>query len=307
MRAVVFGYGTVCCSALAELLRQGHEVAAVVTQPDSPEDAGWFESVVEFAAGAGLVSHTPADPNTDEFVATIAALQPEVLFSFYYRQMLKAPLLALASRGALNLHGSYLPAYRGRCPVNWAVLEGQAATGVTLHYMVEKPDAGDLVAQRRILIGLEDTWYDIYLQVATEGRALLAEVLPLLAAGEAPRRPQDLAAGFYRGGRKPADGRFEWDWPALRIHNLVRGVTHPYPGAFVGPEGRELLVWKSLPSDQQAPAVAPGRVAALTDRGPLVATGNGLLLLLEVQAGEGEVPGREFARERNLAVGDPIC
>ena len=145
-RAVVFAYHDVGAACLRVLARHGVDMPLVVTHRDDPRESLWFARVADVAANLGLDTATPDDPNAAAFVARVAALAPDFIFSFYYRKMLAPALLATARRGALNMHGSLLPRYRGRAPVNWAVLNGERETGATLHYMVAKPDAGDIVA-----------------------------------------------------------------------------------------------------------------------------------------------------------------
>ena len=248
----------------------------MVTHEDDPTEEIWFQSVPQLARAEGLPTYTPADPNTPEFLTTVRELQPELLFSFYYRHMLKPDLLAVPPRGCLNLHGSYLPHYRGRCPANWVLVNGEQETGVTLHYMVAKPDAGDIVAQRKVPIAFEDTAATLHVKLTAAAAELFAQVLPALAAGTAPRIPQDHSQASYYGGRRPADGRFAWDWPALRLYNLVRAVTHPYPGAFTDFGGEPLLLWRCLPLENPLLAAPPGTVVSLTPEGPVVATGEDL-------------------------------
>ncbi len=310
MKTVVFGYHNIGYACLTELVKQGHEVAAVVTHEDDPAEEVWFASVAELARSRGLPVLTPRDPNTPEFVAQIRELAPEIIFSFYYRSMLKAPLLAIPPRGCLNLHGSYLPAYRGRCPVNWVLVNGEAETGVTLHYMVEKPDAGDIVAQRKVTIDFADTAATLYERMTAAARTVMAATLPLLAAGTAPRVPQDHSRASYYGGRRPEDGRFEWSFDALRIHNLVRAVTHPYPGAFTAMGRDKLTVWACYPHDGSyiSGLHTPGTVVQITPAGPVVATGSGMLALLAVQVADGpELSGSEFTRAYALSVGASLC
>lgn len=306
MKVVVFGYHNIGHVCLQELLKQGHEVAAVVTHEDDPDEEIWFQSVPQLARAQGLPTYTPQDPNTAEFVALIQALQPDLLFSFYYRHMLKAPLLAIPKQGCLNLHGSYLPQYRGRCPVNWVLVNGETETGVTLHYMVQKPDAGDIVAQRKVPIAFEDTALTLYGKMTVAAQEMFAQVLPALAAGTAPRVPQDHSQASYYGGRKPADGRLDWNWPALRIYNLVRAVTHPYPGAFIEMGEGKLLVWRCLPLVEGTPA-PPGTITDLRPEGVVIACGEGQVLLSAVQVEGGEeLSGADFAPLRGLRRGDII-
>ncbi len=226
-RAVVFAYHNVGVRCLSDLLAHRVEVALVVTHTDNPAETIWFDSVAKLAVENRLPAITPDDPNAPAIVERIRALRPDFLFSFYYRHMLKPPLLASATAGALNLHGSLLPKYRGRVPVNWAVINGETETGATLHYMTGKPDAGDIVDQLAVPILPDDTALDVFRKVTVAAEITLHRSLPALLGGTAPRRPQDLASGNYCGGRTPEDGRIDWRLSALRIHNLVRGVAPP--------------------------------------------------------------------------------
>ncbi|MEP7083165.1 MAG: formyltransferase [Betaproteobacteria bacterium] len=240
--AVVFGYHNVGVRCLRVLLARGVRVALVVTHPDNPGENIWFGSVAAVAAEHRIPCITPDDPNAPEIVARIAALQPDFLFSFYYRSMLKAQLLALPRLGALNMHGSLLPKYRGRVPVNWAIIHGETDTGATLHYMTEKPDNGDIVAQTRVPILPDDTAGEVFEKVSVAAELTLFDALPALIAGNAPRVRQDLSQGGYFGGRRPDDGRIDWTQPAARVHNLVRALAPPYPGAFTDlPDGRLVI------------------------------------------------------------------
>jgi methionyl-tRNA formyltransferase len=253
MKAVVFAYHKVGVRCLKALLAGGVDVALVVTHQDNPNETIWFDSVAATAERYGIPVATPLDPNAPETLMRIAALAPDFIFSFYYRQMLKPALLQTAKRGAYNMHGSLLPKYRGRVPVNWAVLNGESETGATLHRMVEKPDAGDIVAQQSVPILPDDTAGEVFDKVTVAAEMALVGVLPRLLAGTAEHRPQDLAAGSYFGGRKPEDGLIDWSQPSANIHNLIRAVAPPYPGAFFDIEGHRIVVGSSL----RRPATKP--------------------------------------------------
>ncbi len=246
MRAVVFAYHNVGCRCLSVLLAHELDIALVVTHDDSPGETIWFDSVEHLARVHDLPVTKPSDPNAAEFARRIEAAQPDFLFSFYYRQMLAPDLLAIPARGALNMHGSLLPTYRGRAPVNWAVLHGERHTGATLHYMVDKPDAGDIVAQQAVPILPDDTALDVFNKVTVAAELALDRVLPALLAGTAPRQAQDLRQGRYFGGRRPEDGRIDWRQSAQAIHNLVRAVAPPYPGAFCTVTGRQVRLLRTL-------------------------------------------------------------
>ena len=241
-RAVVFAYHDVGVRCLKTLLSGGVEVPLVVTVADDPNETQWYASVADTARDYGIEAITPADANTPQLEHRLAQLKPDFLFSFYYRSMLKAPLLASARRGALNMHGSLLPKFRGRAPVNWAILKGERETGATLHYMVERADAGDIVDQLAVPILEDDDARAVFAKVTVAAETILARSLPGLIAGSAPRRPQPIEPGQYFGRRTPEDGRIDWQWPARRIHDLVRAVAPPFPSAFatVGKERWEI-------------------------------------------------------------------
>jgi methionyl-tRNA formyltransferase len=282
-RAVVFAYHNVGVRCLKVLLAHGIDVTLVVTHADSPGETIWFDSVAATAAECDIPVVAPDDPNTPEFVSRVAALTPDFLFSFYYRKMLKPPLLAVPARGALNMHGSLLPKYRGRVPVNWAVLHGERETGATLHYMTAKPDSGDVVAQSAVPILPDDTAQEVFDKVTVAAEIALDGVLDALVAGTAPRRPQDLALGSYFGGRKPEDGIIDWSHDAAAIHDLVRAVAPPYPGALttVGRVPARVLRSRRI-EGPAAPTLAP--TLDVRD-GRLVAHcgGGGLLRILALE------------------------
>ncbi|NJA88039.1 formyltransferase [Rhodocyclus tenuis] len=255
-RAVVFAYHSVGARCLSTLLAHGVDVALLVTHEDSADENIWFESAAVIAARHGIATITPEDANAPDVLARIAAIAPDFIFSFYYRKMLGTPLLALARRGAYNMHGSLLPKYRGRAPVNWAVLHGERETGATLHEMLAKPDAGRIVAQQRVPILPDDTAFEVFNKVIVAAELALDDVLPALLAGTAPHHEQNLAQGNYFGGRRPEDGRIDWTQPAVVVHNLIRAVAPPYPGAFFDLGGSRLIVGRSQLAPQRAPRSA---------------------------------------------------
>ena len=257
--AVVFAYHNVGVRCLAVLLAQGVRVTLVVTHRDRAQENIWFDSVEKLARAHSLPVITPENANDPAVVAQIAALQPDFLFSFYYRNMLGPELLALPRRGAYNMHGSLLPKYRGRVPVNWAVIMGERETGATLHQMVEKPDAGGIVDQEAVPIGPEDTAAEVFGKVTEAAALVLARALPGLIAGSARVTPQDLSRGSYHGGRKPEDGRIDWTKGAREVHNLVRGVAPPYPGAITQIGATTLRILRARLAPNRRPrSGAPG-------------------------------------------------
>ena len=294
--AVVFAYHNVGARCLSVLLAHGVHVQLVVTHEDNPHENIWFASVETLAGLHDIPVVKPADPNTPEFVERLAALEPDFLFSFYYRHMLKPSLLTIAEGGALNMHGSLLPRYRGRVPVNWAVIKGERETGATLHYMVEKPDAGDIVAQQAVPILEDDTAFDVFVKVTVAAELALDGVLPALLAGTAPRIAQDLASGSYFGGRRPEDGRIDWMHGATAIHDLVRGVAPPYPGAFTEIQGKSARVLRTIVPREAHAAI--GYPALLCRAGKCYAEcGDGTLLrILSLEVDGKMLDHRTFQR-----------
>ncbi|MGB6489210.1 MAG: formyltransferase [Steroidobacteraceae bacterium] len=244
-RAIVFAYHDVGVRCLKALLSAQVAVPLVVTVRDDPKENRWFASVADTAQEYGLPVVTPDDAKDGELADRVAQLQPDFIFSFYYRSMLGAPLLRSARVGALNIHGSLLPKYRGRAPVNWAILNGERETGATLHYMVERADAGDIVDQLAVPILQDDAAREVFGKVTAAAEIVLARSLPGLIAGDAPRRPQLIEPGQYFGRRRAEDGRIDWSQPAVRIHDLVRAVAPPFPGAFTEVDGRQWWIHRT--------------------------------------------------------------
>ena len=241
--AVVFAYHDIGVRCLAALLELGVDVRLVVTHLDDVSELVWFGSVAEIAKRNGIPVITPENVNGDAVFEQVCRCKPDFIFSFYYRQLLGQPLLEIPARGAFNLHGSLLPKYRGRVPVNWAIIHGEKESGVSLHRMVVKPDAGELLAQRAVPILRNDTAFDVFQKLKCAAESLLLETVPEMIAGRIAGKPLDLAKGSYFSGRKPQDGRIDWRLPAKDLHNLIRAVAPPYPGAFFnfGPHHIEVL------------------------------------------------------------------
>ena len=255
-RAVVFAYHDVGVRCLSVLLDHGVEVPLVVTHEDDPGETIWFRSVAELARGRGIpviASDRPKDP---ALASRVAALAPDFLFSFYYRRMIPDAVLRSARRGALNMHGSLLPKYRGRAPVNWAILNGETETGATLHTMESRADAGPIFGREAVPILPDDTALDVFGKVTAAAGRLLDGVLPSLIDGTAVATPQIEANATTFGGRRPEDGRIDWSGTAASVHNLVRAVAPPYPGAFTSLRGEKVLIHRT-----RREATAPHRAS----------------------------------------------
>lgn len=243
--AIVFAYHSVGVRGIKTLLAKGVDIKLVVSHEDNPNETIWFESVAALCAEHGIPRVTPENPNTPEFIAQLRELNVDFFFSFYYRNMLSEEVLMLARHGAYNLHGSLLPKYRGRVPVNWAVLHGETETGATLHEMTVKPDAGAIIAQVAVPILPDDTAFEVFGKLTVAAEQTLWQALPGILSGTPNRIANELSKGSYFGGRKPEDGRIDWSKPAQQVYNLHRAVAPPYPGAFFDHAGKRFVIEKA--------------------------------------------------------------
>ncbi len=268
---------------LSLLLERGTAVIALITHADNPNEKIWFKTPAAAAREKGVPVFTPETVNTPEWIERIAALRPDLILSVYYRNMISSKILALPRLGAFNLHGSLLPKYRGRAPINWAVLHGESRIGMTLHRMVKRADAGAIVDQEGVDLGPRDTAEQAFRKVLPCARHILARQIDALLAGTARETPQDETQATYFGGRKPEDGRIDWTQSSTQIFNLIRAVTDPYPGAFTEVKHARAMVWWAEPDSPAARGRrgAPGEVLSVS---PLVvATGDGALELTRVE------------------------
>jgi UDP-4-amino-4-deoxy-L-arabinose formyltransferase/UDP-glucuronic acid dehydrogenase (UDP-4-keto-hexauronic acid decarboxylating) len=295
--SVLFAYQQVGWACLKALLEAGGRPALLVTHEDDPNEEVWFQSAAQLAEEHGVPVVKPGRPDEPEVVRQVRSIAPDFIFSFYYRRLLPPAVLSAARKGAYNLHGSLLPKYRGKAPVNWALVHGETETGVTLHRMTPRPDDGPIVAQKAVPIAKKDTIREVYAKIVAAAAELVAEVYPLLAAGRIEETPQDESRATYFGGRTPADGRIDWTRPAIAVYNLVRAVTHPYPGAFTTIDGRTLFIWSATDAPQAAGG-PPGTVLGLDpERGLAVACGQGVLYVTSAQwAGESEIRPPDLGR-----------
>ena len=282
-RILFFGYSEVGFECLSLLLERGDNVVALLTHEDNPHEKIWFQTPAAAAAKHGVPVHTPASVNTPEWMERIALLAPDLILSVYYRNMISGKILGLAPLGAFNMHGSLLPKYRGRAPINWALLHGEPRLGMTLHRMVKKADAGAIVDQAGVDIGPRDTAEQAFRKVLPCARAVLARQIDALLAGTAKETPQDDSQATYFTGRKPEDGRIHWAQTSAQIFNLIRAVTDPYPGAFTDVGPARLMIWWAEPDSPTTRGRHghPGEVLSLS---PLViATADGALELTKTE------------------------
>lgn len=234
--------GVGCIKAL---LDAGIQIELVVTHADDPHENIWFASVAALCQERGIPYVQPEASDLLELLPQFKKIAPDYIFSFYYRYLISTAILDTARIAALNMHGSLLPKYRGRAPVNWAVLHGETETGASLHIMEAKADAGDIVGQEAVPIDPDEDATAVFTKVSNAAVHVMQTALPALLEGRVPRTPNVLANGSYFSGRKPEDGRIQWSQNALQVHNLIRAVAPPYPGAFADWQGARMVIAKS--------------------------------------------------------------
>lgn len=301
MKTVVFAYHDMGCVGINALLSAGYEITAIFTHNDVATENHFFGSVARLAAEHGIPVYAPDEANHLIWLDRIRTMAPEMIFSFYYRHLLSDEILQCAQKGAFNLHGSLLPKYRGRAPLNWALVNGETETGVTLHRMVKRADAGNILAQQKVAIENQDNALTLHRKLTQAAEQLLGDVLPRLREGKVSEWPQDESQATRVDRRTAEDGRIDWNQPAQTIHNLVRAVTDPWPGAFAFAGSVKFIVWKSRVHPQQHKA-KPGTV--LSKQPFLIACGEGAL---EIQTGQSEhgvyMNGSQLAQSLGIVPG----
>ena len=251
MKTLVFAYHNMGVIGLKALKKHNFDILCVFTYKDDKNENIWFESVENWCIENNINYYTPNNVNSQRWIEMIESLRPDIIFSFYYRNLICRDILKIPRYGAINLHGSLLPKYRGRAPVNWVILNGEKYTGVTLHYMVEKADAGDIIAQKSIKIDFYDTAKTLFDKLQKKAVALLDETLPFVKQNKVKPIKQNEDEATYFGRRTKKDGLIDFNQSAMEIYNLIRAVTRPYPGAFIYYQSEELIIWWALPTSKQ--------------------------------------------------------
>lgn len=301
MKTIVFAYHDIGCVGIKTLLNHNVKIEAVFTHIDDANENIWFESVATLCAAKNIPVYAPENVNHPIWAEKIREMAPDIMFSFYYRNLLGEALLSIPAQGCLNLHGSKLPAYRGRCPINWALVNGETKTGITLHHMTVRPDAGDIVAQADIDISDNDTALTLHHKASAALPALLEAALPGILANKSPRISQDPSFASYFGGRQPKDGEINWNWNPSTIKNLVRAVTKPYPGAFSFSGNRKILFW-DVSISTQTYDVDPGTIVSSSPF--TIACAKGAIQVNSGQLDSGIfLTGDQLSQELNLIKG----
>lgn len=292
-RALVFAYSDVGYDCLQLLLERSVNVVGVFTHEDKANEKHWYRCVAELATSHNIPVYKPESLKGESMLQQISNLAPDIIFSFYYRNMIPKAIIELPSLGAFNMHGSLLPAYRGRAPVNWAVLNGEKQTGVTLHTMVQQADAGDIVDQEPVPIGPQETAFEVMRKVQKAACCVLDRQIDKLLSGTANRTPQDESKATYFGGRTPEDGRIDWFQSAPTLFNLIRAVTHPFPGAFTDAfKNKRLYIWWAEVLEtfegKSSHSFKPGQ--CISQEPLIIASGNGFLKITEYEWQEASSP-----------------
>lgn len=276
-RIIVFAYSEPGYACLKELINAKANIVAVYTHQDDPEEEIWFHSVYDLAKENNIPVFRPKKID-EEAAEYIKQLKPELIFSFYFRRLIPNEIILMPRLGSYNMHGALLPKYRGQTCINWAVVNGEKRTGATLHLMTEKADEGDIVDQRAFDIAFSDTSLDVFKKVSAVAAQIVHDNLADLEAGTAKLVPQDGSKATKFPRRRPKDGYLDFNKDAVSLYNLIRGVTHPFPGAFAFAGGRKLFVWWAEPVEGE------GKKGEIVSVSPLcVGTGKNLLRLEKLQ------------------------
>lgn len=291
--------------ALGVLLDSGAEIAEVVTLPAERSAAtSGFVDLEPMARAHGIPVRRCANINSAESVRHVRELRPDLMVVTGWTRLLSAELLGVPPRGVIGFHASLLPRYRGRAPVNWAILRGEAMTGNTMMYLDAGTDTGDIIDQQTVRIAPDDTCATVYARVGDAGAEMLRRNLPALLDGTAPRRPQGPADGPPLPKRTPEMGITDWDRPARAIHDWIRALTVPYPGAFTFIAGRKLMLWGSAVGGA-CPGRTAGEVLGCDEDGIRVAAADGAVVLTSVSdAGQAPGPASAWASRNGLRPGD---
>lgn len=284
MRIVFMGTPDFSVSALTELVKAGHEVAAVVTQPDKPKGRGksvLMTPVKEKALELGIPVYQPARVRAPEFVDILKEINPEAIVVVAFGQILPKSILDLPKYGCINIHASLLPKYRGAAPIQWVIIDGEKETGITTMYMNEGLDTGDMLERVIVPITPEETGGSLHDKLSEAGGKLIISTLDKLEKGEIQGTPQTEEGTCYAKMLKKSLGDIDWTMEAVQIERLIRGLN-PWPSAYTSLDGKTMKIWSADVSDQEY-GVCPGTVAEVTKDSLIIQTGKGSLSVKEMQ------------------------
>lgn len=285
MRIVFMGTPDFSVGTLEAIVEAGHEVVGVVTQPDKPKGRGkamQAPPVKEAALAHNLPVYQPLKVRDTEFVEKIRELEPEVIVVVAFGQIIPKSILEIPPLGCINVHASLLPKYRGAAPIQWAVIDGEKESGVTIMYMDTGLDTGDMLAKTVIPLDAQETGGSLFDKLSAAGAKLLTETLPKLMSGEiTPERQPADSPNEYARMIKKSDGAIDWSREAAVIERLIRGLN-PWPSAYARLDGKTLKIWKAAVLDEES-GERPGTVVRTDKDAIYVQTGKGILRLDEIQ------------------------
>jgi methionyl-tRNA formyltransferase len=310
MRVIFMGTDKFAVPALEALIDSEVELMCVITQPDRPKGRSLklaFSPVKEVAIGNNLTLHQPNRVREKEFIdQVLKPLKPDVIIVAAFGQILPKAVLDLPLHGCVNLHPSLLPKFRGAAPIQRAIMEGEKGTGVTIMFMDEGEDTGDIILQEKMEIDTSDSAETLSQKLAHLSASLIHKALRLSQSGTIPRQPQDHSKASYAPRLRKEDGLIDWERSAFEIHNLIRG-TIPWPGAYTTfREAIQVKIWKSQLLESSHPSVSPGTIIdVLLDKGIVVATGENDLAVNTIQpASKSKMTARDFVNGYRAKAGD---
>jgi methionyl-tRNA formyltransferase len=313
MRSVFVGTVEISWHCLRTLFEMGEEILAIFTMPDQRAPLiSAYRGFDDLGQRHGVPVYKTGDINSHQSISIMRSLEPEIIYVIGWPRLVKRAILDLPSKGCVGIHSSLLPKYRGGAPVNWGLINGETEWGISLLYLDDGPDTGDIIAQERFPITLEDNCKTVYNKATEASIRVLKQFVPLLTQGAAPRKPQDDAQATLYPQRKPHQGEIDWNQTALQVYNWVRALTHPYPGAFTFlPDGRRLFVWQAeIPPHNNSTPVTPQNpkpgtlLTILPGRGIAVQVLKGQLVMEQLQVeGSGEQAADIWAINTNVEAG----
>ena len=309
MKLIFMGTPEFAVPSLARLIEDGHEVAAVFTQPDKPAGRGKLVQappVKLFALERGIAVHQPARIKTNEEVRRVfETIAPDVCIVAAYGKILPEWLLGIPRLGCINVHASLLPKYRGAAPINWAIANGERETGVTIMQMDAGMDTGPMIAKRSLAIGEDETAPELSTRLARLGAEALAAVLPLIERGQITPEAQNEQEVTYAPILKREDGRIDWRMSAREIADRVRAFQ-PWPGTYTQFRGARLTVWRAREAEARSETAEPGTITSIDKSAITVACEGATALGVEELQVEGKrkMSARDFANGMRISTGD---
>ena len=305
MRVIYMGTPDFAVGALEEIIKAGHEVVLVVTQPDKPKGRGktmQFTPVKECALKHGIEVFQPVKVRESANIEYLRKFNPDIIIVAAFGQILPKSILDMPKYCCVNIHASLLPKYRGAAPIQWAIINGDEVTGVTTMRMAEGIDTGDMIAKRQVRIDEDETGGSLFDKLTEVGARLCVETMDMIEDGTAEYTPQDSESATHTSMIKKELGLIDWKKPAVEIERLIRGLN-PWPSAYTHLNGKTFKIWKAKVIDEKFDC-QPGCICKVDKNNLYVMTGDGVLSLLEVQLeGKKRMEAEAFLRGFNVEEG----